>query len=644
MDFEIVSPFEPAGGQPDAIDKLSKGYETGAKEQTLLGITGSGKTFVMANVIEKLQRPTIVIAHNKTLAAQLYQELRELFPKNRVEYFISYYDYYQPESYIATSDTYIEKEATINDEIEKMRLHTTSSLMSRSDVIVVASISCIYGLGNPEDYKALSQTLKKGATIDREALIGKLVEMQYERVEPLEPGRFRATGGTIDIIPGYDDSIIRIELFGDEVDRIAEYDHVTMEKITDLDEVSIYPAKQYVVPEEKMQAAITAIRTELEERLPELPVLEAQRLKQRTNFDLEMIEEMGYCRGIENYSRHFDGRKVGEPPFVLLDYFPDDYLMIIDESHQTVPQARAMYHGDKSRKDSLVEYGFRLPCAYDNRPLTFSEFEGKFDKVLYVSATPAEYETNRSDQVVELIIRPTGLLDPTVEVRPIARQVENLVSEIRGVVDRGERALVTTLTKRMAEDLTNYLAGREIRVRYLHSDIESLDRIELIRQLRAGEFDVLVGINLLREGLDIPEVSLVAVLDADKEGFLRDTMSLIQTMGRASRNVNGRVILYADKQTDSIKTAVATVRHRRSEQESFNRAHGIEPETIRKKVAEKRREIRGTKHLATEDLDKTIADVDAMMRKAAEDLDFEKAIELRERLHALQEELEARKA
>ncbi|MFT4308444.1 MAG: excinuclease ABC subunit UvrB [Candidatus Woesearchaeota archaeon] len=638
MRFELSSPFEPAGGQPEAIERLSKNYAKGAKEQTLLGITGSGKTFVMANVIERLQRPTIIIAHNKTLAAQLYQELKGLFPKNRVEYFISYYDYYQPESYIATSDTYIEKEATINEEIEKMRLHTTSSLMSREDVIVVASISCIYGLGNPADFLALAQKVEQRGQLEREGFITRLVEMQYERADPLEAGRFRVRGDTIDIIPGYDDTIIRIELFGDEVDRISEIDPVTMERIVELDEITIYPAKQYVVPEEKMQAAIKGIRQELSQRLTELPALEAQRLKQRTEFDLEMIEEMGYCNGIENYSRYFDGRSVGEPPFVLLDYFPDDYLMIIDESHQTIPQARAMYRGDKSRKDALVEYGFRLPCAYDNRPLRFEEFESKFDKVLYVSATPADYETQRSDDTVELIIRPTGLLDPTVDIRPIEGQVTDLIQEIEHTVSNGDRVLVTTLTKRMAEDLTNYLSGANIRVRYLHSDIESLDRIELIRQLRAGEFDVLVGINLLREGLDIPEVSLVAVLDADKEGFLRDTRSLIQTMGRAARNVNGRVILYADRETDSIKRAVAIVRERRRHQEAFNTEHGITPVTIRKAITDKKREIRGTKHLADEDLEKTIADIDAQMRLAAENLDFEKAIELREHLKALQDE------
>jgi len=642
MRFELDAPFAPAGGQPEAIERISSNYQKGAKEQTLLGITGSGKTFVMAKVIERLQRPTIIIAHNKTLAAQLYQELKALFPKNRVEYFISYYDYYQPESYIATSDTYIEKEATINEEIEKMRLHTTSSLMSREDVIVVASISCIYGLGNPADYLALAHTVHRNGPLERDAFITKLVEMQYERADPIEAGRFRVRGDVIDVIPGYDDTIIRIELFGDTIERISEIDPVTMEVIGELDEVTIYPAKQYVVPEEKMHAAIDGIRAELSERLPQLPALEAQRLKQRTEFDLEMIEEMGYCNGIENYSRYFDGRNVGEPPFVLLDYFPDEYLMIIDESHQTIPQSRAMYRGDKSRKDSLVEYGFRLPCAYDNRPLKFDEFESKFDKVLFVSATPAEYETQRSDDVVELIIRPTGLLDPTVEMRPIEGQVKDLIKEVERTVANGDRVLVTTLTKRMAEDLTDYLSGANIRVRYLHSDIESLDRIELIRQLRAGEFDVLVGINLLREGLDIPEVSLVAVLDADKEGFLRDTRSLIQTMGRAARNVNGRVILYADRETDSIKRAVSIVRERRSQQEAFNAQHRIEPVTIRKSIAEKKREIRGTKHLAVEDLEKTIADLDAQMHAAAEALEFEKAIELRERMKQLQKEFEER--
>lgn len=640
MSFNLVSEYEPAGGQPQAIKKLVEGFYK-FKEQTLLGITGSGKTFVMANVINQVQKPALILAHNKTLAAQLYSELKELFPENRVEYFISYYDYYQPESYIPTSDTYIEKQATVNEQIERMRLKALSSLLSREDVIVVASISCIYGAGNPSDFQALSFKLKVGEEYSRTKLIRNLVDMLYERNDQaLEPGKFRIRGETIDIFPIYDDSIIRIELFGDEVEGISEIHKVTGDKITDLDEISLYPAKQFVVPEEKQNAAIEEIKAELEEHVKTLPLLEAERLKKRIKYDIEMIEEVGYCTGIENYSRIFDGRKPGQPPYVLLDYFPDDFLMIIDESHQTLPQAHAMYKGDLSRKKNLVDYGFRLPSAYDNRPLKFEEFEKFLNHVVYVSATPGDYEIEQSEQVVEQIIRPTGLLDPLIEVRSIEGQIEDLKQEIRNTVEKGDRILLTTLTKRMAEDLTEYLAKEQFKVRYLHSDIDSLDRIELIRQLRAGEFDILVGINLLREGLDIPEVSLVAILDADKEGYLRNERSLIQTIGRAARNADGRVIMYADRMTISMKAAIEKTKYRRREQIKFNEKHGITPKTIKKKVAEKTREIKGVKHMGTTELKRKILDMEAEMRKAAEQMNFEKAIELRDTVEGLKKELQ----
>lgn len=639
MRFKLHSPFKPAGGQPEAIKKLVAGFPKN-KMQTLLGITGSGKTFVVANLIEKAQRPTLVLAHNKTLAAQLYAELKELFPENRVEYFISYYDYYQPESYLPTTDTFIEKDASINEQIEKMRLKATTSLLARDDVIVVASISCIYGLSNPSDFRSLSLDLKQGAKLTRQKIISKLVEMQYERNQTtLEPGNFRVRGDVIDVIPAYDEEIIRIELFGDEVERISEVHHLTGEAISRLDAIKIFPAKQFVVPEEKHNRAIQKIKEELEQRLPELPELERQRLRKRVKYDLEMIEELGYCSGIENYSRFFDGREKGTPPFVLLDYFPKDFLLIIDESHQSIPQAKAMYKGDYSRKKNLIDYGFRLPSAFDNRPLKFKEFEKYFNHVVFVSATPAQYEQEHSSNTVELIIRPTGLLDPEVEVRPIEGQVKDLIAEAKKTVKKGNRVLVTTLTKRMAEDLTNYLAQQDIKVRYMHSDIDSLDRIELIRQLRAGEFDVLVGINLLREGLDIPEVSLVAILDADKEGYLRNETSLIQTIGRAARNVDGRVIMYANHVTKSMRIAIDKTKKRRAAQKAFNRKHGIEPQSVQKTVPVKTREIRGLKHLSQEDIHKKVIELEADMRKAAEELNFEKAIELRDILTALKKEI-----
>ncbi len=637
MRFELVSSYKPAGGQPEAIAKLAEGFSKYSR-QTLLGITGSGKTFVMANLIETVQKPTLVLAHNKTLAAQLYQEFKELFPKNKVEYFISYYDYYQPESYLPTTDTYIEKDSSVNEQIEIMRLRATAAITSREDVIIVASISCIYGLGNPGDFKELSLAVSKGERRNRDALIKGLVDMQYERNDDyLEPGKFRVRGDIIDVIPAYEQNITRIELFGDEVERIKEVHHITGETIVELPESRIFPAKHFVVPEEKQKRAIESIKEELADWAPQLPELERMRIEKRTKYDLEMLGELGYCSGIENYSRHFDGRKPGEPPYVLLNFFPKDFLFIIDESHQSIPQAHAMYAGDYTRKKSLVDYGFRLPCAYDNRPLKFEELEKFFNHLVFVSATPSEYELKSSGQVVELIIRPTGLLDPYVEIRPVDGHIKDLLKEVRATVKAGERVLITTLTKRMAEDLTDFLSKEDIKVRYLHSEIESMDRIEIIRQLRAGEFDVLVGINLLREGLDLPEVSLIAILDADKEGFLRNERSLIQTIGRAARNVSGHVIMYADTTTDSMRRAVEITHARREAQARYNKAHGITPLSIQKKIAEKTRELKLGKHLSKTDLHKKIVEMESDMRKAAERLDFERAIALRDALKELQE-------
>ncbi len=639
MQFQLVAPYTMSPGQEEAVKQLLEGYAEKDK-QTLLGITGSGKTFVMANLISKLQRPTLIIAHNKILAAQLYAELKGLFPYNRVEYFISFYDYYQPESYLPTTDTYIEKDSDINEQIEKMRMHAVSSVLSRSDTIIVASISCIYGLGNPNDFKSMALELAIGRETTRQELIHALVDMQYERNDnSLEPGRFRARGEVFDIIPTYEDSILRIELEEDRVRGIKEVHALTGDVKAMLDKVTIYPARQFVVPEEKQRRALKQIREELEEQLPKLPLLEAQRLKQRTNYDLEMIEEMGYCAGIENYSRHFDGRKTGEPPFVLIDYFPKDYLLIIDESHQSIPQARAMYNGDYSRKKNLVDFGFRLPCAYDNRPLKFREFEAKMGKTLFVSATPAEYELEKSGPPVELITRPTGLLDPLIEIRPTIGQMRDLMQEARKTIKSNERVLITTLTKKTAEDLTDYLVKEGFKARYMHSDIESLERIELIRQLRIGEFDVLVGINLLREGLDIPEVSTIFILDADKEGFLRDERSLIQTIGRAARNVNGKVILYADTVTRSIKSAMEITEYRRMFQIQYNRKHGITPRTIVKSVSQEEVVAPKYKHLTKQDVQKQMILFDAAMREAAERLDFEKAIQFRDKIEELRKVL-----
>ncbi len=639
MQFELVSPYKISPGQESAVEQLVNNFSTQHK-QTLLGITGSGKTFVMANVISKLQKPTLILAHNKTLAAQLYGELKELFPHNRVEFFISFYDYYQPESYLPAQDMYIEKDSDVNEEIEKMRMHAVSSIVSRNDTIIVASISCIYSLGNPDDFRTMAMKLEVGRRLQRQQIIRSLVDMQYDRNDMvLEPGRFRVRGDTIDIIPSYENDILRVELSGNTIGRIKEVHAITGNVRNSLDQITLYPARQYVVPEEKHALALVHIQQELEARLPELPPLEAQRLKQRTNYDLEMIREVGFCAGMENYSRHFDGRKPGMPPFTLIDYFPKDFLLIIDESHQTIPQARGMYNGDYSRKKNLVDFGFRLPSALDNRPLKFDEFESKMGRVLFTSATPAEYELEKSGPPVELITRPTGLLDPEVETHPIEGQMQHLMQEAKKTIQRGDRVLVTTLTKRMAEDLTDYLVKEGFRVRYLHSDIESLDRIELVRQLRVGEFDILVGINLLREGLDIPEVASIFILDADKEGFLRDERSLIQTIGRAARNVNGKVILYADVQTQSIKRAMEITWYRRNFQKRYNEKYGITPKTIVKAVTIKESTIKGTKHLAKSDIQRQIIELDAKMREAAEKLEFEKAIELRDTITELQKAL-----
>jgi len=639
MQFKLVSPFKTSPGQETAVKKLINNFSTKEK-QTLLGITGSGKTFVMANIIDQLQKPTLIIAHNKILAAQLYAELKQFFPHNRVEYFISFYDYYQPESYLPAQDMYIEKDSDVNEQIEKMRMHAVSSVVSRNDTIIVASISCIYSLGNPEDFKSMAIQLENGKTMPRQELIHSLVEMQYERNDMvLEPGRFRARGDVIDIVPAYENSILRIELSANKIAKIKEVDLLSGDVKVSLDKITLYPARQYVVPEEKHALALEHIQQELEQRLPNLPPLEAQRLKQRVNYDLEMIKEMGFCSGMENYSRHFDGRKPGEPPFTLMDYFPKDYLLIIDESHQSIPQAHAMYNGDYSRKKNLVDFGFRLPSALDNRPLKFEEFEKKMGKTLFVSATPADYELEKSGPAVELITRPTGLLDPEIELHPIEGQMQHLMQKAKKTIEQGNRVLVTTLTKRMAEDLADYLVKEGFRVRYMHSEIDSLDRIELVRQLRIGDFDILVGINLLREGLDIPEVATICILDADKEGFLRDERSLIQTIGRAARNVNGKVILYADVKTKSIKRAMEITNYRREFQKRYNEVHGITPKTIIKSVSEKEGVIKGSKHLAKSDIQRQIIELDAQMREAAEKLNFERAIELRDAITALTRDL-----
>ncbi len=640
-DFQIVSEYQPRGSQPEAIRELAEGCRKGYPAQTLLGVTGSGKTFTMANVIAELNMPTLVLAHNKTLAAQLYHEFREFFPHNRVEYFVSYYDYYQPESYIAKKDQYIEKDAQINPKIEMMRLSATASLLGRSDVIVVASVSCIYGLGRPDTYKSMGFDLGVDQKIGRKEIISRLVDNLYERNDiELIPGRFRVKGEIIDLVLSYYNNIIRIELFGDEVDRITEINRTTGDPVEKLRHIYVYPASHYIIPEEQKEAAILSIEAELRERLPHLGMLEAHRLEQRTKYDLEMIRETGSCKGIENYSRHFDGRSAGEKPYCLLDYFPKDFLFFIDESHQTVPQVRAMFNGDRSRKIPLVDYGFRLPSAFDNRPLRFHEFEQYLRHVIFVSATPADYEKELSEQIVEQIIRPTGLVDPVVEVRPINGQMEDIRSEIQMTIEKGDRVLLTTLTKRLAEELTEYLEARGVKTRYLHSDIDTLERTEIIRELRLGIFDVLVGINLLREGLDIPEVGFIGILDADKEGFLRDARSLIQIIGRAARNAEAHVVLYADTITGSMQTAMDETERRRSLQMGYNTEHGITPQTIKKPVREQEIELSVDKPVPKSSIPAMIIDLESQMKTAAQLLNFEDAIMLRDKIAALKKELE----
>ena len=647
-EFKLQSPYKPLGDQPKAIDSLAEGIKNGIREQTLLGVTGSGKTFTMANVIEKVQKPTLVISHNKTLAAQLYEEFKEFFPDNAVEYFVSYYDYYQPEAYVPRTDTFIDKEASINDDIDIMRHSATQSLLSRDDVIVVSSVSCIYGIGSPEDYGEFAFGIQVGDIYDRSEILRRLVFMQYERNDiEFDRGQFRVRGDVIEINPVHGTPPIRIELFGDEIDAISLIDKVTGRKEESLQRYMIFPAKHFVVGQDKMDAAIANISAELDERLNELnltgKILEAQRLEQRTRFDIEMLREMGYCPGVENYSMHLSGRKWGDKPYSLLEYFPDDFLTIIDESHVTVPQIRGMYNGDRARKETLVEYGFRLPSAKENRPLRFDEFERSVNQVIYVSATPAASELARSRNVVEQIIRPTGLVDPEVIIRPVTGQVEDLLEEVRKTAEKDERVLVTTLTKRMAEDLTDYYARIGVKVRYMHSEIDTLERIDIVDDLRRGKFDVLVGVNLLREGLDLPEVSLVAILDADKEGFLRNETSLIQTIGRAARNVNGRVIMYVDNMTDSVKNAYETTLKRRKLQMKYNEVHGITPKstqrTLKEKLAEEDEKYRGIgteiDRIPKDDLRILIRDLERDMKDAAARLDFERAADLRNKLYAL---------
>jgi len=653
--FKIHSKFKPMGDQPVAIESLVSGLNKNEKFQTLLGVTGSGKTYTMANIIEKVQKPTIVLAHNKTLAAQLCSEFKEFFPNNIVEYFVSYYDYYQPEAYVPQTDTFIEKDASINDEIDKLRHSATSALFERRDVIIVASVSCIYGLGNPDEYKKLTISLRVGMEKERDEIIKKLIEIQYERNDiDFARGTFRVRGDSLDIIPASSSTKgIRIEFFGDEIDRIREFDVLTGKILGEREHVAIFPASHFAASQETLNKAIREIEDELEERLRELTsqdkLLEAQRLRQRTNYDIEMIKEMGYCSGIENYSRVLDGRAPGTPPKTLLDYFPDDYLMFIDESHVTLPQVRAMYAGDRSRKDTLVDYGFRLPCAYDNRPLKFNEFESKINQLIFVSATPGQYELDHSTNIAEQIIRPTGLLDPIVEIRPVTGQIDDLYAEIIKTTEMGFRTLVTTLTKKMAEDLTKYLTQLGIKTTYMHSDIKTIERMEIIRNLRLGEFDVLVGINLLREGLDIPEVALVAILDADKEGFLRSETSMVQTIGRAARNSESKVIMYADKMTGSMDRAIKETNRRREIQMNYNKEHGIVPKTIIKgirdvieatKVAEDSSEYNVNNDsisLSEKDKKKLIKQYTEEMKDAAKNLQFERAAELRDMINDLKE-------
>jgi excinuclease ABC subunit B len=636
--------FPPSGDQPEAIEQLVRGVHKGGR-QTLLGVTGSGKTFTIANVIASTNKNTLVISHNKTLAAQLYAEFKEFFPKNNVGYFVSFYDYYQPESYIPQTDTYIEKDTEVNEKIEKMRLEATAMLMSGEPTIIVSTVSCIYSLGSPKEWEKNAIPVARGMTIDRKLLIHNFIEARYERNDiSLVPGNLRVKGDTIDIIPGYSDDIIRISMFSDEIERISIHDHVTMKKLRDVNAVKIFPAKHYITDDNSRSRAISSIKCELENWLPNLPSeLERQRLIQRTKYDLEMIEEFGYCSGIENYSRHLDGRAPGQPPYCLLDFFGDDFLLVIDESHVTLPQLHGMYNGDYTRKKMLIDYGFRLPSAYDNRPLKFEEFENYLKNVIFVSATPGPYELKSSLQVIEQLVRPTGLVDPKVEIRPTKNQMEDLIKEIKNRAEKNQRTLVTTMTKRMAEDLAEFLAKNKVRVRYLHSEIEGLERTELIRQLRLGEFDSLVGINLLREGLDIPEVSLVAILDADKEGFLRNTTSLIQTFGRAARNLDGTVIMYSDHITQSMKQALEETERRRKKQLEYNKRYKITPKTIVKPIPESIKEIADvqveTKSMAREDLFKLAVETEATMKRFAEELEFEKAIMFREKLDKIRKAL-----
>lgn len=654
--FQVVAPFEPAGDQPKAIKELVSGIQTGMKHQTLLGVTGSGKTYTIAKVVEAVQKPTLVLAHNKTLAAQLCSEFRGFFPNNAVHYFVSYYDYYQPEAYVPTSDTYIEKDASINDEIDRLRHAATSALFERRDVIIVASVSCIYGLGSPEDYSGMTFSLKNGDYRDRDHILRRLVGIQYERNDiGFTRGTFRVRGDVIEINPVGSESVIRVEMFGDEIERIQEIDPITGEILEQRNELTIYPASHFITPEEKLQRALPTIEAELEARLKVLrsqdKLLEAQRLEQRTRYDLEMLSELGYCTGVENYSAPLSGRQVGETPATLLDYFPKDYLLVIDEAHVTIPQVRAMYFGDRSRKENLVEYGFRLPSALDNRPLQFPEFEDHMNQVVYVSATPGPYEKERSEQVVEQVIRPTGLVDPDVVVRPVQGQIDDLLDEIGLVLKRKERVLVTTLTKRMAEDLTQYFTEVGLKVRYLHSDVETLDRIEILRELRQGVFDVLVGINLLREGLDLPEVSLVAILDADQEGFLRSSTSLVQTIGRAARNVEGKVIMYADRITDSMKYAMDETNRRRVIQLEHNERMGITPTSIRKaikdiaqdlpeeQVAEEKPHYDARRRGSLREVIALIQELEEEMYRAAQELNFERAAELRDEVQEIRIEM-----
>ena len=647
--FKIHSEYKPTGDQPKAIEELSKGIKNGKKFQTLLGVTGSGKTFTIANVIEKVQKPTLVLAHNKTLAGQLYSEFKEFFPENSVEYFVSYYDYYQPEAYIASSDTYIEKDSAINDEIDKLRHSATAALFESKDVIIVSSVSCIYGLGDPIDYENMVVSLRPGMEKERNEVLKKLITMQYTRNEmDFKRGTFRAKGDIVEVYPSNnDESALRIEFWGDEVEKISEINPLTGKPIGTRMHVTIFPNSHYVTTDEKRDAAIVTIEQELEERIKYFKennkLIEAQRIEERTNFDMEMLRETGFCQGIENYSRHISGRKPGSPPFTLIDYFPDDFLLVIDESHVTIPQVRAMQHGDAARKKSLIDYGFRLPSAYDNRPLKFSEFEKKINQCIFVSATPADYEKEKSgDAIIEQIIRPTGLLDPKIEVRPVENQVDDLIEQIRQRAEKNERVLVTTLTKKMAEDLTSYLKGLDIRVRYMHSETKALERMEIIRDLRIGEFDVLVGINLLREGLDIPEVSLVAILDADKEGFLRSERSLIQTIGRAARNTDGKVIMYADELTESMEKAITETNRRRKIQQEYNEEHGITPKTIKKSIRDTIKatvveDIQSEYDInKNESVDEIINKLTDEMLKHAANMEFEEAAKLRDKIKELE--------